>query len=111
MDSFLYGQTTLDNLLTAAEKQLIVLNELENIRARSGEDCIPGYPGNAVYSGQSVFQIYLSEKLISQYYPLHDQEELNKLGEKWYWAFFQAQPFGKFENWKRRIYKEIYLNT
>ncbi|CAL8113453.1 unnamed protein product [Orchesella dallaii] len=93
MDSFLHGDNTLDNILTAAEKQMIVLHELENIRALSGEDCIPGYPSHAVYAGQSLFQVYWAEKLISSYYPLHDQDELCKLGEKWYWAFFQAQPF------------------
>lgn len=54
MDSFLHGNNTLDNLLTAAEKQMIVLQELENIRAQFGEDCIPGYPGQAVYKGQSL---------------------------------------------------------
>lgn len=53
MDSFLHDDNTLENLLTAAEKQMIVLNELENIRALSGEDCIPGYPVQAVYTGQS----------------------------------------------------------
>lgn len=57
MDSFLHGDNTLDNLLTPAEKQMIVLNELENIRAMSGEDCIPGYPSRTIYPGQSLCKV------------------------------------------------------
>jgi len=54
LDNFLHGDIHLDNLLTTAEKQMIVMHELENIRAMFGEDCIPGYPSIVVFKGQSI---------------------------------------------------------
>jgi hypothetical protein len=54
LDNFLCGETNLDNLLTTSEKQMIVLHELENIRALLGEDCVPGYPSICIFRGQSI---------------------------------------------------------
>lgn len=96
LDNFLYGDVSLDNFLTPAEKQMIVVYQLEQIKALAGEDHVPGYPSCPVFNGQSIFQVFLTEKLISSFYPLHDDAELTSLGDKWYWALFQAQPFGKF---------------
>lgn len=43
-----------ENLLTTAEKQHIVLRELQNIRAQAEDDILPGYPQVQLYSGQSI---------------------------------------------------------
>lgn len=94
LDNFLHSDINLDNLLTAAEKQMIVIHELENLRSIAGESCVPGCPSLSIFVGQSIFQTFLTESLITSYYPLHDDAELTSLGDKWYWAFFQAQPFG-----------------
>ncbi|XP_021955512.1 anoctamin-10 isoform X1 [Folsomia candida] len=93
LDNFLHSDINLDNLLTAAEKQMIVIHELENLRSIAGESCVPGCPSLSIFVGQSIFQTFLTESLITSYYPLHDDAELTSLGDKWYWAFFQAQPF------------------
>ena len=54
LDNFLYGDVHLDNLLTAAEKQMIILHELENIRALFDDQCVPGYPYLSLFPGQSI---------------------------------------------------------
>ncbi|CAG7816666.1 unnamed protein product [Allacma fusca] len=93
LDNFLFGDVHLGNLLTTAEKQMIILHELENIRAQFDDNCVPGYPTLSLFPGQSILQVYLQEGLITSFFPLHDEAELTHLGAKWYWAFFQAQPF------------------
>ncbi|PSN48008.1 Anoctamin-10 [Blattella germanica] len=82
-----------DDLLTTAERQYIVRHELENIRALSEDDQVPGYPAYRLYEGQSLVQVCLHWRLIERMYPLHDSEALDKLGKKWYWALFRKQPF------------------
>lgn len=42
-------------------------------------------------------EVYLENELIQHTFPLHDTVELESLGAKWYWALFQAQPFGKLQ--------------
>jgi len=41
-------------------------------------------------------QVYLEEGLILEHFHLHDQAELDYLGDKWYRVILEAQPFGKF---------------
>lgn len=43
-----------EDLLTTAERQLIVRHELDNIRALSEDPSIPGYPNFRMYEGQSI---------------------------------------------------------
>ena len=38
----------------------------------------------------------LSQKIIVNLFPVHDQEFLKKLGPEWYAKSFAAQPIGKF---------------
>jgi hypothetical protein len=58
LDSFLHGNINLENILSPAEKQLIVMQELENIRAVSGDSTIPGYPAVGLHVGQSIRKPY-----------------------------------------------------
>jgi len=48
-----------------------------------------------IFACKIAVQVYVREELIHTFYPLHDDADLEKLGSKWYWAFFQTQPFGK----------------
>jgi hypothetical protein len=54
LDDFLEEGMHVDDLLTVAEKQYIVRHELENIRALTEEDEVPGYPAFRLYEGQSI---------------------------------------------------------
>lgn len=79
-----------EDLLTTAERQLIVRHELDNIRALSEDPSIPGYPNFRMYEGQSVVQVMIHRLLVSAMYPLHDTEALKLLSSKWY--FSKDQP-------------------
>ncbi len=53
LDSFLHGNINLENIISPAEKQLIVMQELENIRAVDGDiTSVPGYPAISLHVGQ-----------------------------------------------------------
>lgn len=95
LEEFLHEGMHVDDLLTTAERQTIVRHELENIRALAEDEHIPGYPTYKLYEGQSIFQVCLKWQIITQVYPLHDQESLKKLGSKWYFSVFGKQPFGE----------------
>lgn len=51
-----------DDLLTTAEKQYIVRHELENIRALTEDDQVPGYPDFRLYEGQSIGTLNIDMK-------------------------------------------------
>ncbi|KAJ9594502.1 hypothetical protein L9F63_014114, partial [Diploptera punctata] len=93
LDDFLQEGMHVDDLLTIAEKQYIVRHELENIRALSEDNEVPGYPAFRLYEGQSIVQVCLHWNLIERMYSLHDTEALDKLGKKWYSSLFAKQPF------------------
>jgi len=54
LDSFLHGSINLENILSPAEKQLIVMQELDNLRAIAGDRFIPGYAEHSLHVGQSI---------------------------------------------------------
>nr|XP_013806251.1 PREDICTED: anoctamin-10 isoform X3 [Apteryx mantelli mantelli] len=71
------------NFLTMAECQYIIKHELENLRAKD-EKIIPGYPQAKLYPGKSIVRRLLTNGILVQIFPLHDQEELKKLRHTWY---------------------------
>lgn len=93
LEDFLPEDMHVDDLLTMSERQTIVWHELDNIRALAEDDHIPGYTNYTLYEGQSIFQVCQKYKLVTKVYPLHDQEALKKLGQKWYLSLFEKQPF------------------
>lgn len=78
-----------EDLLTTAERQLIVRHELDNIRALSEDPSIPGYPNFRMYEGQSIVQVMIHRALVMSMYPLHDKENLKRLSSKWYYSKHQ----------------------
>ncbi|CAG2068127.1 unnamed protein product, partial [Timema podura] len=97
LEDFLLDGMHVQDLITTADKQYIVRHELENIRALEEDTHVPGYPTLTLYEGQSIVQVCLHWQLLDSIYPLHDLEALEKLGNKWYWALFENQPFGEFK--------------
>ncbi|KAL0274144.1 UNVERIFIED_CONTAM: hypothetical protein PYX00_006638 [Menopon gallinae] len=92
-DCFLPEGLTVEDLFTTAEKQTIVKHELENIRAVTKDDYLPGYPMIKLYPGQSIFQVLVRYGFIERCYPLHDPDALKKLGHKWYLTLYKNQPY------------------
>ncbi|XP_069112158.1 anoctamin-10-like isoform X1 [Argopecten irradians] len=85
------GSNDLDNFLTMSEKQKIILHELEAIKATEEDSTIAGYERVKLYSGNSIIKKYVSNGIISKMYPLHDEEEIKRLGAEWY----QLKQFAK----------------
>lgn len=56
---------------------------------------MPGYAEVQLYHGQSIIQLLENLELIERIHPLHDKENLKKLGKEWYWALLKRQPIGK----------------
>lgn len=95
LEEFLPDGMLVEDLLTLSERQMIVMHELDNIRALAEDDHIPGYPSYTLYEGQSIMNVCQDCNIIFKIYSLHDREELKKLGRKWYLSVFRKQPFGK----------------
>ncbi|XP_076045880.1 anoctamin-10-like isoform X2 [Oratosquilla oratoria] len=94
LDLFLQGgHTSLDTLLSPAEREFCVRYELENIKAKQEEGHVPGYDAITLYPGQSLVEVYTSEELITDIFPLHDRAALDALASKWYKGVLQAAPF------------------
>lgn len=56
IDEFINNER--DELLTTADRQVLVKHELENIRALSHEMCILGHMECPLYEGQSISEYY-----------------------------------------------------
>ncbi|CAL1532334.1 unnamed protein product [Lymnaea stagnalis] len=80
--------------LTNAEKQKVILKGIENVRAQEDEPFIPGYPKYTLFPGKSIIKKYLSRHIVSNLFPLHEEEKLKRLGDEWYTLknYFSAQP-------------------
>ncbi|KAJ8961004.1 hypothetical protein NQ318_020308 [Aromia moschata] len=88
MEDFLPDDMHVDDLLTMAERQSIVMHELENVRALAEDDHIPGYPTCNLYEGQSIFQVCQEYGIVTKLFPLHDHEALKKLGQSCLLLYF-----------------------
>lgn len=88
------GIEDVDSFLTTAEKQKLILHEMEAVRASDEEDHIPGYDKIKLWTGKSILKKYLSRDIITKMYPLHEPEDLKKLGADWYQIkrIFKEQP-------------------
>jgi len=75
-----------------AETQQIIKHELETIRAKDSDPCVPGMDNISFYTGETIIPKCLSKEMIVRLFPLHDKEELKVLGEDWYNQVFAAQP-------------------
>lgn len=93
------GGENRDDFLTMAEKQTILFRELENIRATEADEHVPGYEFIKLYPGRTIVKKLVSQKLIKNLFPLHDQEFLKKLGAEWYKKPFADQPIDKIHHY------------
>ncbi|KAH9504894.1 Anoctamin-10 [Bulinus truncatus] len=93
-----------DNLLdflTSAEKQKVVIKGIENIRATEDDHCIPGYPKHTLYPGKSIIKKYLSRQIITNLFPLHEEEKLKLISRNWYTLknYFKPQPIDAIQEY------------
>lgn len=71
-DFFLDESMDIDNVLTAADRQIIVKYALDSIRAVESERHLPGMEQVAFYQGQSVIAACLEEGVIECVYALQN---------------------------------------
>ncbi|KXJ79796.1 hypothetical protein RP20_CCG027517 [Aedes albopictus] len=83
LDDFFYDEhMTLEDILTPADRQIIIKHALENIRASEREQHIPGTK-TQLYHGQSIIQAAQRVEIITNFYSLHDKPKLRKLRHVW----------------------------
>ncbi|XP_055597041.1 anoctamin-10 isoform X2 [Uranotaenia lowii] len=83
LDDFFHDEhMSLEDILTPADRQIIIKYALENIRATEDEHTIPGTKIR-LYHGQSIIQAAQHAELITNFYSLHDKPTLKRLRHVW----------------------------
>lgn len=78
LDEFFLTETMdIDNILTRADKQIIIKHAVDCIRANEYERYLPGYKNHQLFHGQSLIAACYEEGLIVNIYSLRDTVELN----------------------------------
>ncbi|GIY36096.1 anoctamin-10 [Caerostris extrusa] len=95
LDLFLKPGSNIDNLLSTAEKQRIILEEIMGIRSLEKKTLV-GYPDILLYPGQSIIQVCRNNGIITNLYPLHELAELEVLKKKW---TFTSLPISDIRNY------------
>lgn len=75
---FFIDNMTIDDILTPADKQVVIKYALENMKALSDERNIPGHNSCQLYHGQSIIHALLSEELIVNMFSLHDKDFMKR---------------------------------
>ncbi|CAL4158930.1 unnamed protein product, partial [Meganyctiphanes norvegica] len=76
--------------LTPAQQEFCVRYEMTAVRADE-EGHVPGHEKVLLHPGQSLVNRYIKKKLIQDFYPLHDQNELKIIEKKWYRSIFSIR--------------------
>lgn len=76
LDDFYVDDTmAIDNVLTLAERQMIIKYAIDNIKATEIEKILPGYENVQLYHGQSLINACIEEGLIVNIFSLRDTVE------------------------------------
>lgn len=81
---FLNDSMSIDDLLTSADRQLIIKYALDTIKAKENEKNILGSEQIQLYHGESIMEACINGDIIKNMYSLHDRESIKKLGPDWY---------------------------
>lgn len=71
-DFFVDDNMAIDNVLTLADRQIVINHALDSIRATPLEKYVPGYEHMTLYHGQSLVDALQMEGLIENIYSLRD---------------------------------------
>lgn len=74
-DFFVSDSMAIDNVLTLADRQMIIKYAIDNIKATEIEKFIPGYEHVLLYHGQSLMNACMREGLIVNMLTLRDTVE------------------------------------
>lgn len=93
IDDFM-GSDDLDEFLTMAEKQKIILHELEAVRSIEAGNPIPGFRNISLYKGEAIIVRCRTEGMIVNCFALHDKEELDRLTALWFSNILSSNQLG-----------------
>lgn len=90
-DFFVNEEMAIDNVLTLADRQMIIKHAIDNIKANEIEKFIPGYEHLLLYQGQSVISACMAVGLIVNMFSLRDTVEsrLKFIIFSYFLTFFQ----------------------
>lgn len=71
-DFFIDDSMAIDNVLTVADRQMIIKHAIDNIKATEIEKFIPGYENILLYHGQSLINACMEQGLIVNMFSLRD---------------------------------------
>nr|XP_054589379.1 anoctamin-10 [Nothobranchius furzeri]XP_054589380.1 anoctamin-10 [Nothobranchius furzeri] len=102
MEVFSYGDRdnfkdsgNMEAFLTSAERQFIVKNELDGLRAQK-DLRVPGLPDNfTLRNRDNIWRKLESVGVIVNTFPLHNPNKLKNLGEAWYSGYQLIQPLDR----------------
>lgn len=97
-DFFIDDSMAIDNVLTSAERQMIIKHAIDSIKANEIEKSIPGYENILLYHGRSIINACVEEGLIVNILALRDEEYLKKL-KPWYSKPFHWQPLNRIRDY------------
>lgn len=97
-DFFIDDSMAIENVLTLADRQMIIKHAVDNIKANEIEKFIPGYEHLLLYQGQSLISACLEEGLIVNMFTLRDTEYLKKL-KPWYSKSYNWQPLNRIRDY------------
>ncbi|RWS14905.1 anoctamin-10-like protein [Dinothrombium tinctorium] len=83
--------------LTYSEKQRALLSFIESVHLTE-RSVLFGYPNVKLYPGQSILQICRRKKIVGNYFPLHNESELNELKANWCFSL-KSQPIDAIRNY------------
>lgn len=91
----------MEDILTPADRNVVLKYALDNIKAQNDERHIPGYSASFLYQGQSIIHALISEELIVNMFSLHDKSEMKRLGTEWWNVrkIIQPQPIEKIRRY------------
>ncbi|XP_065335769.1 anoctamin-8 isoform X2 [Cloeon dipterum] len=79
------------SFFSSQERQWLVLNLLQMLRATSGDEVA----GLRLIEGQAIVPKCISAGIISEVFPLHETESLKRLRKSWVRAIFKRQPLDR----------------
>lgn len=71
-DFFIDDSMAIDNVLTVADRQMIIKHAVDNIKATEIEKFIPGYENVLLYHGKSLIHACMEQGLIVNMFSLRD---------------------------------------
>lgn len=102
-DFFLDESMEIDNILTMADKQIIIKHAVDSIRANEYEKHLPGNESVQLYHGQSIIAACLEEGLVVNIYSLRDTVKSILASIRYFACNFNTYYFVVIRNSKKNL--------